>query len=521
MGQPHLKWFPASWILVGSLTASAIYASTVARPSELQTGSGFYVSKEGHILTNHHVIDGCGRVEIELGGIRSKAKLIDSDANNDIALLISDAPPKVTAAFRDGRMIRAGSDVIILGYPLYGALAHEAIVTTGTISALAGMMNNAATFQLSAPTQPGNSGGPVLDAGGTVVGMMFGMLDSFKGAKISGQVPQNVNFAIHGAVIRSFLDAHGIQYVTRPPAAASDRADVVEEARRYTVLIHCFAPEAGPSKEMLERILVSVLDREAPNWRQILRSEEYKRWRKAQPEEYRQTIGTTWDPYTVVASIDSFLRNKYSAKESGRPVLETSPDRSEIDSVLNKLKLPEVSSGKVDAPSPQANADPPKRLSLAEEMDLHFGRALEDLKNARIPPPVKLPDTNREAKPMFLDSKPTKAPVVRNKSGAGLRLPGLTGSNPYLSEVQAHIASFWTAPPVDISGKSLTVIVRFRLERDGRVSSVMIEKPSGNEYYDLSAHRAIQSAIPLPPFPEDFTQSYFDARFTFAVGEAQ
>ncbi|MBA3752873.1 MAG: TonB C-terminal domain-containing protein, partial [Nitrospira sp.] len=101
-----------------------------------------------------------------------------------------------------------------------------------------------------------------------------------------------------------------------------------------------------------------------------------------------------------------------------------------------------------------------------------------------------------------------------------LRVAGLAGSNQYLARVQARISGFWTAPPVDISGKVLMVMVRFRLERDGRVSSVTIEQSSGNEYYDLAAQRAVQSAVPLPPFPSDLTDSYFDAHFTFAVGEA-
>ena len=86
-----------------------------AQASETQTGSGFYVSKQGHVLTNHHVINGCGRIEVELGGIRKNVNLIASDANNDIALLLDATPPTSVAVFRDGKIIRAGSDCIILG----------------------------------------------------------------------------------------------------------------------------------------------------------------------------------------------------------------------------------------------------------------------------------------------------------------------------------------------------------------------------------------------------------------------
>jgi TonB family protein len=125
----------------------------------------------------------------------------------------------------------------------------------------------------------------------------------------------------------------------------------------------------------------------------------------------------------------------------------------------------------------------------------------------------------REPQPAA-SAPPVTASIPRTKPDTRLRVAGVAGSNQYLARVQARISGFWTAPPVDISGKSLAVTVRFRLERDGRVGSVIIEQSSGNDYYDMAAQRAVQSAIPLPPFPPDLTDSYFDAHFTFAVGEA-
>ena len=89
----------------------------------------------------------------------------------------------------------------------------------------------------------------------------------------------------------------------------------------------------------------------------------------------------------------------------------------------------------------------------------------------------------------------------------------------YLARVRARISKFWIGPPVDISGKALTVTVRFRLERDGRVGAVTIERSSGNDYYDMAAQRAVQSAMPVPPFPPSMKESYLDSSFTFSVGE--
>ncbi len=214
-------------------------------------------------------------------------------------------------------------------------------------------------------------------------------------------------------------------------------------------------------------------------------------------------------------------------KKSAQPKLGA-PERSDLDAMLKKLNVPDMAAPQVAVPQepPKPNVTPTKRASLSEEMTSDLDRELQDLKKLQAPPPVKTAEPVREVKPMFREPQPpatappVTASVARTKPTPMLRVPGMSGSNPYLARVQARISGFWTAPPVDLSGKVLTVTVRFRLERDGRVGSVIIEQSSGNDYYDMAAQRAVQSAIPLPPFPPDLTDSYFDAHFTFAVGEA-
>lgn len=215
-------------------------------------------------------------------------------------------------------------------------------------------------------------------------------------------------------------------------------------------------------------------------------------------------------------------------KKAVQPKPERAPERSDVDAMLSKLKVPEMASAPADAPKepPRPAVAPPKRASLSEEINSDLDRELQDLKKLQTPPPVKVSEPVREVKPMFREPQPiasappAPAAVTRTKPDTKLKVAGVAGSNPYLARVQARISGFWTAPPVDLSGKAMTVVVRFRLERDGRVGTVVIEQSSGNDYYDLSAQRAVQSAVPLPPFPPDLTDSYFDAHFTFAVGEA-
>ncbi len=455
-------WLRTAWSIIFSIAAFSATTFKHVQASETQTGSGFYVSKQGHILTNHHVIDGCGRTEVELGGIRRNVKVIASDASNDISLLLDATPPTTVAVFRDGKMIRAGSDVIILGYPLYGALSHEAIVTTGTISALAGIMNNTATFQLSAPTQPGNSGGPVLDASGNIVGMMFGMLDSIKGTKMSGQVPQNVNFAIHAAMVRTFLDAHNVSYISRPPGAVRDRADVVEDARRYTVLVRCYAEEKGPTKEFVDEILVKVFDHEAPGWREIVIS-DYKAWVKSQPKAYVEALEKSEDPYIFAASLKDFMRS-HGSNHAYPPILpgRTKTSRAASESDLASHPNPEPQD-KLSQPSSQNDA---KNRSVAEDLSNGLDGRSEKLKKMS---PVNSPEDTTFAKPEV-------AMAIPNVKA---RVPGGAGTNQYLSTVQARIRSMWRAPV--LSGKSLIAIVKFRIERDGRITNVMIEQSSGNQ----------------------------------------
>ena len=214
-------------------------------------------------------------------------------------------------------------------------------------------------------------------------------------------------------------------------------------------------------------------------------------------------------------------------KKSAQPKVG-GPERSDLDAMLKKLNVPEMAAAQSGAPQepPKPAVTPTKRASLSEEMTTDLDRELQDLKKLQALPAAKSTEPVREVKPMFREPQPAAsappvtASVPRSKPETRLRVAGMPGSNQYLARVQARISAFWTAPPVDISGKALTVTVRFRLERDGRVGTVIIEQSSGNDYYDMAAQRAVQSAIPLPPFPPDLTDSYFDAHFTFAVGEA-
>jgi TPR repeat protein len=203
------------------------------------SGSGFVVSADGHIVTNHHVVAACQRVSVAPGD--REAAVIARDARNDLALL--KASPGVgadVARLRSGRGVRPGDDVVVVGFPLRRVLAPSAIVTTGTVSALSGLANDTAKLQIAAPVQQGNSGGPLLDRHGLVIGVVQSKLNALRIAGVTGDIPQNVNFAVNSATLQSFLEANGVGLRTAPPAGpALSAADVGEQAARFTVAIEC------------------------------------------------------------------------------------------------------------------------------------------------------------------------------------------------------------------------------------------------------------------------------------------
>jgi S1-C subfamily serine protease len=200
------------------------------------SGTGFFVSEIGHIVTNAHVVEGCQTVRSSRGGTLRKVSV---DEESDLAIYIASGKPDGIARLRGGRGARAGESVVAVGFPLSGVLSSDPIVTTGIISALSGLRNDRRTIQITAPVQPGNSGGPLLGENGGVVGVVVGKLNAVKVAEVIGDIPQNVNFAVSLGTLQSFLNANSIPYALDSSTATKTPADITDEATRYTVLLEC------------------------------------------------------------------------------------------------------------------------------------------------------------------------------------------------------------------------------------------------------------------------------------------
>ena len=226
----------------------AHYLEVAARPGEKPgaggggskggSGTGFFISRQGHILTNAHVVDGCSEVTVQQPGTSaSAASIVAADKQNDLALLRTEMRAPAIAALRGDRAVRPGETVVAYGFPLTGLISSGGILTTGTVSALAGIHDDSRYLQISAPIQPGNSGGPLLDTSAAVVGVNSATLSNAAARQI-GVIPQNVNFAIKTDVVRTFLSTNSISPETGAGRETS-MPDIGERARAFTVHVVC------------------------------------------------------------------------------------------------------------------------------------------------------------------------------------------------------------------------------------------------------------------------------------------
>lgn len=214
-------------------------APATAAPKGGASGTGFFVSRDGTLLTNAHVVEDCTTIHATPdGGKPLPARLIASDAANDLALLKVEHQPAGVAGLRIGA--RLGEPVAAFGFPLSNVLASTGNFTLGNITALAGIGDDSRHIQVSTPVQPGNSGGPLVDHHGNLVGVVTYKLNAIKTAAASGDIPQNVNFAVKASIVASFLETNRVAFETGAPGAAVAPADLAERARAVSVFVRCY-----------------------------------------------------------------------------------------------------------------------------------------------------------------------------------------------------------------------------------------------------------------------------------------
>jgi S1-C subfamily serine protease len=203
------------------------------------SGTGFFVTADGAVVTNAHVVEDCLAINVTSDQeATAVARVVARDARNDLALLRTGLPARKAAAFRTS--IRLGEGVEAFGYPLTEVLSKSGNFTIGNVSALVGLGEDSRYLQISAPVQPGNSGGPLLDQNGNLVGIVSAKLNALRlMVATNGDIAQNVNFAIKSSIVASFLEANGVGYATGAAAQPMQPADLAEQAKGVSVYVEC------------------------------------------------------------------------------------------------------------------------------------------------------------------------------------------------------------------------------------------------------------------------------------------
>ena len=212
------------------------------------SGTGFLVNGNGDLVTNAHVVTDCTKLTVSGLGDATRKYV---DIQNDLAVISTSQPPTGISALSIRRAPpRLGEDVAALGYPLSDILSDSIKITTGNVNSLVGIANDTRYLQISAPVQPGNSGGPLVDRAGHVIGISTATLGK-KYAAESGILPQNVNFATRAGVLEVFLQARNVVYQTVETAEAPlDTPDLAEKVSKSVFQILCYqdrAPAAAVS----------------------------------------------------------------------------------------------------------------------------------------------------------------------------------------------------------------------------------------------------------------------------------
>jgi TPR repeat protein len=206
--------------------------------SPLSSGTGFFITRDGFLVTDQHVVEGAAQVRLITSEGLVSAKVVKVDKANDLALLKAEG--KFTSLpIASSRTVKLGGTVVTVGFPNVGLQGFAPKLAKGEIAALSGPMDDARYFQMSVPVQPGNSGGALVDERGNVVGLVSAKLSARAALATSGELPENVNYAMKSSFLLSFLES--VPEVSpkfkEPNTKERKFEDVVTSAEQAAVLV--------------------------------------------------------------------------------------------------------------------------------------------------------------------------------------------------------------------------------------------------------------------------------------------
>jgi hypothetical protein len=213
--------------------------AAAARPAPPDTvagsGTAFFVNNTD-LVTAAHVIEGCTRLTFTDG---TDLTVVAVHPRLDLALLASPRRSRSWIPVHLTGKPNLGQRIVALGYPFFGTFDTALSVTGGNISALAGMQDDPDMITISAPVQPGNSGGPLLAVDGSVIGVVVARIDALRVAEATGDLPENINYAVTGRELLAFLEAEGVSLPRQAVEPVDFDSGIPESLQRAVVPILC------------------------------------------------------------------------------------------------------------------------------------------------------------------------------------------------------------------------------------------------------------------------------------------
>ena len=243
------------FVCIFCLASSVVHAQD--KPSS--TGTGFIINRDGWIVTNEHVVRQCDEITVNNHG-RVIQKIMDQQ-NNIAAIRVQNTSSKDPLEFSISNS-RLGQDVIAFGFPLAGLLSQSVKLTKGVINSLSGIGDDSRYLQISAAVQDGNSGGPLVNNKGSVIGVVTAKINE-KALQELDVYTENVNFALNSSVVKQFLDANSIDYELAPASLEPmSTEEVAEKIAPSTLLISCFGQSEQQAQQAEESQVIQGPDTE-------------------------------------------------------------------------------------------------------------------------------------------------------------------------------------------------------------------------------------------------------------------
>jgi S1-C subfamily serine protease len=218
--------------------APPVVSGVPVNTSPAASGTGFFVTDDGFLVTNNHVVKNAAQIYLVTDTGRLDATVVKTDVQHDLALLKAEGNFESLPVVPSGT-VPLGATVATVGYPDVQLQGQSPKLAKGEIAALAGAHDDPRYFQISVPLQPGNSGGALVDERGNVVGIVAAKLDANAALLTSGALPENVNYAVKSSYLLNFLDSDSdlAGKLKAPDTSPREFENVVQSAERATVLV--------------------------------------------------------------------------------------------------------------------------------------------------------------------------------------------------------------------------------------------------------------------------------------------